>query len=53
MEQWAGKAISFSQQLNAYRDGMKQASGKPVVGLLVHLPIIGKVIDISGVVGLL
>jgi ATP-dependent helicase/nuclease subunit A len=47
MDQWADKALSFKPQLNAYRDGLKQASAKPVVSLLIHLPIIGKVLDIS------
>jgi len=50
MDQWTDKALSFAPQLNAYRDGLKQASEKPVVSLLIHMPIIGKVIDITGCV---
>ena len=47
MDQWAKKAVSFVPQLNAYRNGLKQATGKRVVSLLIHLPTIGKVIDVT------
>ncbi len=48
MDQLTAKAVGFAPQLDAYRKGMQQASQKPVVSLLIHLPILGKVIDISG-----
>lgn len=48
-DKWVAKALSFAPQLNAYREAIEMAAGKPVNSLLIHMPIVGKVIDLTDV----
>ena len=45
-DQWIEKAYSFKEQLIAYQSVISQASNKPVKGLFVHMPLVGKVIQL-------
>jgi ATP-dependent helicase/nuclease subunit A len=46
VEKWIPKALSFYGQLQAYRFAMKQATSRPVHRLFIHMPVIGKVIEL-------
>lgn len=46
-ESHVAKALSYAGQLTTYANVMSQASTKPVVGLYVHMPIVGKIVDLS------
>lgn len=45
-EQWATKALSYLAQLQAYKFAIEQATAKTVHRLLIHMPIIGKVLEL-------
>ncbi|MBY0551732.1 MAG: UvrD-helicase domain-containing protein [Candidatus Obscuribacterales bacterium] len=47
-EQWAAKAHSYLAQLTAYKHAIEQATSLPVHRLLIHMPIIGKVLELKG-----
>lgn len=49
MDQWTDKAAGFAPQLYAYRMALSKATEKRVASLMIHLPVIGKVIDITKV----
>lgn len=40
------KATGYGMQLSIYGDAVTAATGKPVTGLLVHMPIVGKLIEV-------
>jgi ATP-dependent helicase/nuclease subunit A len=46
MEKWADKAMSYLPQLEAYATALSQASEKPVGRLLIHMPIVGKIVEL-------
>jgi ATP-dependent exoDNAse (exonuclease V) beta subunit len=46
-DKWIEKASSFAQQLTTYEIVIGQASDKPVKGLYIHMPIVGKVIQLQ------
>jgi ATP-dependent exoDNAse (exonuclease V) beta subunit len=41
-------ARKYSAQLNAYRRAVETATGKNVLAMLIHMPVIGKVFDVRG-----
>jgi ATP-dependent helicase/nuclease subunit A len=46
MDKWADKALTFVPQLQAYANAVAQARTKPVQRMLIHMPIVGKVIEL-------
>ncbi len=46
-DKWIPKALSFSAQLQAYRFAIEQATLRPVLRLFIHMPIIGKVLELQ------
>ena len=47
MEQWESKALSFAPQLEAYKKALELTdSGKKVSALYIHMPIVGKIIEL-------
>lgn len=46
-ETWQKKALTHANQLKIYAEVIAQVAQKKVSGLLVHLPVVGKMIDIS------
>jgi ATP-dependent exoDNAse (exonuclease V) beta subunit len=50
MEQWVNKALTFAPQLSAYRQAIAKSATKPVERLLIHMPIVGKIVDLTAVV---
>jgi ATP-dependent exoDNAse (exonuclease V) beta subunit len=46
VEKWIPKALSFYGQLQAYRFAMEQATSRPVQRLFIHMPVIGKVLEL-------
>lgn len=44
---WANKALSFAGQLKMYADAMSQATNSSVQNVLIHMPLVGKVIDLT------
>ncbi|MBI1949291.1 MAG: UvrD-helicase domain-containing protein [Deltaproteobacteria bacterium] len=47
VEDVAATAASFAGQLAAYGDALAAATGRPVLALLVHLPLQGALVEIS------
>jgi ATP-dependent helicase/nuclease subunit A len=47
LEQWTSKAISYRPQLLAYKHALSQLNGKPVGRLLVHMPMVGKIVELG------
>lgn len=45
-DKWVEKASSFSEQLDTYAKVLSQASSKPVKALYVHMPIVGKIVNL-------
>jgi ATP-dependent helicase/nuclease subunit A len=48
-ESWITKASSYSGQLKNYADVLRQSIQKPVIGAYIHMPIVGKIIDLSSI----
>ncbi|CAN5129897.1 UvrD-helicase domain-containing protein [soil metagenome] len=46
-ESWATKAATFAGQLKMYAQVLSQAADKPVLRAFIHMPVVGKVIDLS------
>lgn len=46
VDKWTDKALTFIPQLQAYAAAVSQARSKPVQRLLIHMPIVGKVIEL-------
>ena len=46
-EQWAAKALTFAGQLKTYANVLSQSARKPVTGIFIHMPVVGKVIDLT------
>lgn len=46
--QWAARSGRYRPQLNAYAEALQQATGKPVTGLYLHLPVPGVVLSLEG-----
>jgi hypothetical protein len=46
-DSWAPKALSFAGQLKMYADAMSQATNSRVQNVLIHMPLVGKVIDLT------
>lgn len=47
VDQWTNKALGFAPQLHAYRRAMQQAADKPVERLFIHMPIVGKIVELN------
>ena len=45
-DSWEKKALSFAPQLLAYKEALEQSHRKPVSRLFIHLPVVGKLIEI-------
>ncbi|QQE80464.1 exodeoxyribonuclease V subunit beta [Alicyclobacillus sp. SO9] len=50
---WVAKAESYLPQLRVYRDAVVKATGKPVIGAWIHMPVVGAMVgfkmdDVSG-----
>jgi ATP-dependent exoDNAse (exonuclease V) beta subunit len=45
-ESWANKALTFHPQVRAYADAVAQSSTKPVERLLIHMPIVGAIVEL-------
>ena len=41
------RAARYAGQLGAYGDGIEAATGRPIVGLFINLPISGKVVEVT------
>lgn len=46
-EHWVKKAYSHRPQLALYADLVKHATGRAVTGLFVHMPIVGRIVDVT------
>ena len=44
---WEKKALSYAPQLEAYKEGLSVAEDKDVVGMMVYMPVVGALIEIS------
>ena len=40
-------AKQFAAQLAAYKEAIEKATGKSVIATLIHMPVVGKVFDLS------
>lgn len=49
IDMWESKALSFAAQLDAYRQAIQLAGSKPVKQLLIHMPLVGKIVDLSNI----
>lgn len=45
-DQWSAKALLFASQLSAYKFSIEQSTRQPVHRLMIHMPIIGKVLEL-------
>jgi hypothetical protein len=43
---WEPKALSYAPQLGLYRELVERATDRPVSSCWVHMPVIGKLIEI-------
>lgn len=48
-EEWEEQALSHATQLALYKFQLERSSTKPVLSLLIHMPIVGAIISIDGV----
>lgn len=48
-DKWVEKALTYAGQLKMYADILLQSAGKPVNGLYIHMPIVGKVLNLTEV----
>ncbi len=46
-ERWAGKAWAYRPQLQAYGNLVTNATSREILTLLVHMPIVGKIVDVT------
>lgn len=45
-DKWAEKAKTYTEQLRLYATVVTQASKKPVLGMYIHMPIVGKIVEL-------
>lgn len=45
-DKWVDKAQSFTEQLKLYSTVINHASNKPVRAMYIHLPVVGKVVEL-------
>lgn len=45
-EQWESKALGYAPQLALYKKAVETATGRPVLKMMVHMPVIGWVFEI-------
>lgn len=46
-EKWVSTAVSHRPQLALYGDLVAFATGRPVRHLLIHMPVVGKIVDVT------
>ncbi|MBY0546116.1 MAG: UvrD-helicase domain-containing protein [Candidatus Obscuribacterales bacterium] len=44
---WIKKALSYSKQLDLYSTLVTEATGKPVIEKLIHMPVVGKILTLK------
>ena len=46
-EQWTARALAHAPQLSLYRRMVEEATGVPVRGCFIHMPVVGTLIDLT------
>ena len=47
VDKWADKAIEYAPQLALYREAVEKATGKRVMGTMIHMPISGVLLQVD------
>ncbi|CBS87253.1 UvrD-helicase domain-containing protein [Azospirillum lipoferum] len=46
-DQWAARALAHAPQLSLYRRMVEEATGSPVRGCFIHMPVVGMLLDLT------
>lgn len=46
-DQWTARALAHAPQLSLYRRMVEEATGTPVRGCFIHMPVVGTLIDLT------
>jgi ATP-dependent exoDNAse (exonuclease V) beta subunit len=47
LDEWENKAVSHAPQLALYTHVLEQATAKPVIAQLIHMPIVGAIVSLD------
>jgi hypothetical protein len=46
-DQWTARALAHAPQLSLYRRMVEEATGSPVRGCFIHMPVVGTLVDLT------
>lgn len=48
LQEWEQRAIANFGQLAVYKQFLEEATGRPVIAMFIHMPIVGSIIELKG-----